>query len=168
MWLGHAADYYEWLIAQSWRHISVAATHQKGIASAKSPPHCAYAWITSGVMILDVASDMSLISTSTGSKRVVIARIRRTISACSAKSSGELLIAYWLPYPADQLITWPRNAEATNRLRKNRAYAQNRALLLDSLLALASTSFDTPRRSQERHPCFEICVKSRADLLRGS
>jgi hypothetical protein len=60
----------------------VAGTNQKGTASPKSPPHFANTSITSGVMILEVASVIAESSTSTGSSLLARARIRLTSSTC--------------------------------------------------------------------------------------
>jgi hypothetical protein len=62
--------------------------YQNGTASAKSPPHCANALITCGVMILDVASEIESISTSTGSSLVASALMRRTILVQVSCASG--------------------------------------------------------------------------------
>jgi hypothetical protein len=55
-------------------------TYQKGTASPKSPPHLANVSMTSGVMILEVASVMAESSTSTGRSLLAKARIRFTSS----------------------------------------------------------------------------------------
>jgi hypothetical protein len=54
---------------------------QNGTASPKSPPHLANVSITSGVMILEVASVIDESSTSTGRSLLARARIRLTSSA---------------------------------------------------------------------------------------
>jgi hypothetical protein len=56
-------------------------TDQNGTASPKSPPHFAKVSITSGVMILEVASVIDESSTSTGRSLLARARIRLTSSA---------------------------------------------------------------------------------------
>ena len=56
-------------------------TDQNGTASPKSPPHFAKVSTTSGVMILEVASVIAEISTSTGRSLLARARIRLTSSA---------------------------------------------------------------------------------------
>lgn len=69
-------------LSVSWTLLRWCRAHQNGMASAKSPPHLAKAVMTSGVMMLEVASVISVNSTSTGRSFVTSALMRRTISAC--------------------------------------------------------------------------------------
>ena len=133
-------------------------TDAKGTASPKSPPLLAKTLITSGVMMLDVASVISVISTSTGRSRMASARIRLT---SSVRQLGSLFFrprwheqiheAPWSlrriqsRQPADSPRTsdekQPRTGDGV-RLRQHRLGAEDGALLLHSL----NVSIDSPAK----------------------